>query len=60
MLNKIDVGFLGALAFVSVVLLVVYLVGESKHKNMVAVGMAWFFSIMLVTLINIVNFFKIF
>lgn len=60
MLNKIDVGFLGALAFVSVVLLVVYLVGESKHKNMEAVGMAWFFSIMLVTLINIVNFFKIF
>lgn len=60
MLNKIDVGFLGALAFVSVVLLVVYLVGESKHKNMEAVGMAWFFSIMLVTLINIINFFKIF
>lgn len=60
MLSKIDVGFLGALAFVSVVLLVVYLVGESKHKNMEAVGMAWFFSIMLVTLINMVNFFKIF
>ncbi len=60
MLNKIDVGFLGALAFVSVVLLIVYLVGESKHKNMEAVGMAWFFSIMLVTLINMVNFFKIF
>lgn len=60
MLNKIDVAFLGALAFVSVVLLIVYLVGESKHKNMEAVGMAWFFSIMLVTLINMVNFFKIF
>lgn len=60
MLNKIYVAFLGALAFVSVVLLAVYLVGESRHKNMEAVGMAWFFSIMLVTLINIINFFKIF
>ena len=60
MLDKFDVGFLGALAFVSVVLLVVYTVGESKHKNMEAVGVAWFYLIMLVTLINVVNFFKIF